>query len=425
MEKQINIPQLRFPDFTGEWEVKKLGEVADFKVTNSFSRENLNYESGTVKNIHYGDIHTKFQTLFDITKEKVPFINEEMNIGRIINDFYCREGDIVFADASEDLNDVGKSIEIINLNNEKLLSGLHTLLARPQNGYFQKGFNGYLFKSNNVRLQIKKEAQGSKVLSVNVGRISNINISFPSLPEQQKIATFLTATDDKLQALKKKKALLEQYKKGVMQKLFSQELRFKDENGGDFPEWEERKLSDLIRLQGGFAFKSKEFKTKGIPVIRISNISNDNNYINLSNVVYYDKINNAQKFTIEKWDLIIAMSGATTGKSSIYNLDEIAYLNQRVGLFRPIEKSLYYGFLIQFVFSDLFKQQLEAFLVAGAQPNISSSDIERISLSYPSSNEQSKIATFLSTLDEKINQVAEQIAQTATWKKGLLQKMFI
>ncbi|MFO0322123.1 MAG: hypothetical protein ACK504_06825 [Bacteroidota bacterium] len=159
-----HVPRLRFPEFKGEWERKKLGEVADFKVTNSFSRENLNYEYGVVKNIHYGDIHTKFQTLFDITKEEVPFVNEEMNVKRIADDFYCKEGDIVFADASEDLNDVGKSIEIINLHNEKLLSGLHTLLARPKDNYFSIGFNGYLFKSNNIRLQIQKEAQGSKVL---------------------------------------------------------------------------------------------------------------------------------------------------------------------------------------------------------------------------------------------------------------------
>jgi hypothetical protein len=80
-----SVPTLRFPEFTGEWETKKLGEVFDFKVTNSFSRENLNYENGVVKNIHYGDIHTKFQTLFDITKEQVPFVNEEMNVNKYHN----------------------------------------------------------------------------------------------------------------------------------------------------------------------------------------------------------------------------------------------------------------------------------------------------------------------------------------------------
>ena len=101
----------------------------------------MNYEIGTVKNIHYGDIHTKFQTLFDIMNETVPFINDEINVVRISDENYCREGDVIFADASEDLNDVGKSIEIINLNGEKLLSGLHTLLGRPKSSVFIKAFN--------------------------------------------------------------------------------------------------------------------------------------------------------------------------------------------------------------------------------------------------------------------------------------------
>ncbi|WP_286403412.1 restriction endonuclease subunit S [Myroides odoratimimus] len=189
---------MRFPGFDGEWERKKLGEVMDFKVTNSFSRENLNYEIGTVKNIHYGDIHTKFQTLFDIQKEEVPFVNEEINLNRISEDNYCKEGDIIFADASEDLNDVGKSTEIINVNNEKLLSGLHTLLARPKSNTFYLGFKGYLFKSNSIRTQIQKESQGSKVLSINVGRISKVELSFPNIKEQEKIASFLSLIDERI-----------------------------------------------------------------------------------------------------------------------------------------------------------------------------------------------------------------------------------
>src|SRR5690606_19460861 len=175
----------------------------DFKVTNSFSRNDLNYDNGTVKNIHYGDIHTKFQTLFDITREMVPYINKNISLDRISDDYYCKEGDIIFADASEDMNDVGKSIEVVHLNNEKLLSGLHTLLARPKQGLFFKGFNGYLFKSKNVRLQIQKEAQGTKVLSISTKRISNIKLSFPSEREQEKITSFLSRLDQRIQTQSK------------------------------------------------------------------------------------------------------------------------------------------------------------------------------------------------------------------------------
>ena len=213
-------PELRFPNFTDAWEQRKLGECVKFKITNSFSRENLNYENGKVRNIHYGDIHTKFQALFDIAKEKVPFINSAMNIDKISEDFYCKEGDLVFADASEDLKDVGKSIEIINLNNEKVLSGLHTLLARPSEKKFSKGFNGYLFQSSNVRLQIQKQAQGSKVLSINTGRLSSVVLSFPALEEQTAIGDFFRQLDAAIASHQRKLEHMQTLKKGLLQQMF-------------------------------------------------------------------------------------------------------------------------------------------------------------------------------------------------------------
>jgi type I restriction enzyme, S subunit len=131
-KKRQLTPKLRFPEFrdASEWENEPLGKVYSFKVTNSYSRAKLNYKNGSVKNIHYGDIHTKFSTLFDIKNEIVPFINPSEPLEKIKLESYCIEGDMIFADASEDFDDVGKSIEIVHLNIEKLLSGLHTLLAQ-------------------------------------------------------------------------------------------------------------------------------------------------------------------------------------------------------------------------------------------------------------------------------------------------------
>lgn len=217
------VPKVRFSEFEGdgEWVEKKLGKIYSFLVTNSFSRDKLNYKSGEVKNIHYGDIHTKFSTLFDITKELVPFINSDVPIERIREECYCLEGDIIFADASEDLNDVGKSIEILNLNDEKLLSGLHTLMARQVEKKLEIGFGGYLFQSDSVRKQIQREAQGTKVLGISVSRISGIKITFPDNPkEQQKIASCLSAVDALIVAQTEKIVQLQQHKKGLMQGLF-------------------------------------------------------------------------------------------------------------------------------------------------------------------------------------------------------------
>lgn len=216
------VPKLRFPEFKdcGEWEEETLGKVYDFKSTNSLSWEHLSYEKGIVKNIHYGDIHTTFSTLFDITKEKVPYIKHCVPV-KIKKDNYCIERDIIFADASENIDDIGKSIEIINLNNEKLVSGLHTLLARQRKQKLAIGFGGYLFKSDWVRKQIQREAQGAKVLGISATRISRIRILFPqNIIEQQKIASCLSSLDELITAQSKKIEQLKQHKKGLMQGLF-------------------------------------------------------------------------------------------------------------------------------------------------------------------------------------------------------------
>ncbi|TVZ08649.1 type I restriction enzyme S subunit [Cellulophaga sp. RHA_52] len=423
MEKQL-VPQLRFSEFEGNWFVKKYNKIFSFYSTNSLSREYLNYENGVVKNIHYGDIHTKFSTLFDIEKEKVPFVNTDVDLSKIKDENFCQEGDLLIADASEDYNDIGKTTEIINLNNEKLISGLHTFHARPNKFKMAIGFSGYLLQSWKVRKQVMTIAQGTKVLGLATSRLGEINLFITSIPEQQKIASFLSDVDAKITQLTKKKDLLEQYKKGIMQKIFNQELRFKDDNGNEFPKWQEKKLGEVCKLQGGYAFKSNQFKKQGIPIIRISNISNNNNFIDSNNLVYYDDFDINENFILKKDDLIVAMSGATTGKSSIYNLEVKGFVNQRVGVFRP-QNNLLNKFLIQFVFSNEFIKQLDKVLVAGAQPNISSKDIETFIIPIPCLKEQTKIANFLSDIDIKIEALKTKIENSKTFKKGLLQQMFV
>lgn len=222
--QQIFSQQLRFKDDDGrkfpDWEVKKFGDVFNFIVTNSFSRESLTYDNGIVKNIHYGDIHKKFKSNFKIENENVPFISDDINISNISEDCYCKEGDLIIADASEDYADIGKSIEIISLNNQKLLAGLHTYIARDLSKKMALGFSGYLMQIENVRLQIKTLATGVSVLGISKGNLAKINLSVPSKPEQTKIANFLTAIDDKISHNQTQLNTLKQYKQGLLQQLF-------------------------------------------------------------------------------------------------------------------------------------------------------------------------------------------------------------
>src|SRR5690606_3557426 len=188
---------------------------------------------------------------------------------------YLIEGDLLIADASEDYNDIGKTIEVVNLNNEKVISGLHTFHASPVKYSMALGFSGYMLQNKNVRKQVMMIAQGTKVLGLATNRLGSINLSIPSLPEQQKIASFLSAVDKKIEQLQQKKHLLEQYKKGVMQKIFSQKLRFKKDDGSGYPEWEEKKLIDFPNLFHGDGnwILSKDITDNGkYKIVQLANI---------------------------------------------------------------------------------------------------------------------------------------------------------
>jgi len=205
-----------FPD----WEEKKLGELYSFNKTNSFSRDKLNYVDGDVKNIHYGDIHTKFAAHFDIEKEYVPYINLDIDLSKIADDCFVQQGDLVVADASEDYADIGKAIEVIHLNNEKLVAGLHTFLARRKNKKMVVGFGGHLFKSFYLRLSIMRIAQGTKVLSISTTRLAEIKVQIPRHEEQQKIAEFLSSIDRSIEKMDRQINLSQEWKKGLLQKMF-------------------------------------------------------------------------------------------------------------------------------------------------------------------------------------------------------------
>lgn len=384
MSKSINVPKLRFKEFSGVWEDKLIGQI-------------LTVGSGKdYKHLSNGDIPVYGTGGYMLSVNDYLYDGESVGIGR--------------------KGTIDKPI---------FLTGkFWTVDTLFYTHSFKNSVPKFIY-SIFQRINWKLYNEASGVPSLSKSTIEKIKIFIPSKHEQEKIASFLISIDTRIEQLTKKEELLQQYKKGVMQKIFNQEIRFKDDDGSEFCEWEEKKMGDICKLQGGFAFKSEQFRKSGIPIIRISNISNINNYIDRENIVYYDAIPNDRNFSITNGDLIVAMSGATTGKASIYNLNEKAYLNQRVGLFRANKDKLYYGYLVQFVFSKLFYRQLDTVLVAGAQPNISSKDIEDFKFNLPCLKEQIKIANFLSSIDSKIEQVQQHLNSTKEFKKALLQQMFV
>ena len=202
-----------------------------------------------------------------------------------------------------------------------------------------------------------------------------------------------------------------------MQNVFTGELRLP----GFEREWKQIKLGKLVKLQGGYAFKSSEFRQEGIPIIRISNIVPEITDYE-QEFVYYDKIDISENFLVKTGDILIAMSGATTGKVGIYKKNEIAYLNQRVGKFVNLEgKSLDYDFLYYLVKSPMFELQLMEELSTGAQPNISSKQIENFRFRIPSLEEQEGISSILKQIDKSISLQKKEIGLLVKQKKGLMQ----
>ncbi|MHA8284317.1 restriction endonuclease subunit S [Staphylococcus epidermidis] len=289
----------------------------------------------------------------------------------------------------------------------------------PYENYDDNYIYTNLYKSSN---KIKKLAATQAVPIINKKTFSNFSIYIPKFKEQKKIGDFFSKLDRQIELEEEKLELLEQQKRGYMQKLFSQELRFKDEIGNEYPEWKNTKLRNVIKLQNGYAFKSNLFTEKGIPIIRITDI---NKSLVSEGTVYYPRnINIDEKFIINKNDILIAMSGATTGKLGKYISDTSSYLNQRIGKF-VMKNKTNNDFLFAYLNSIYFKKELIKLLVSGAQPNISSQDIENIELSLPDPEEQRKIGIFLSNFDEFIQKQSIKIEQLKQRKKGLLQKMFI
>lgn len=198
------------------------------------------------------------------------------------------------------------------------------------------------------------------------------------------------------------------------------QVRFK----GYTDTWEQRKLGEVAPLRGGYAFKSDEYKTEGTPIVRISNILSDGS-VGVE-FAYYDDIEDDENITLGNGDALLAMSGATTGKVSILKCNNIDkyYQNQRVGYFERNEQ-YNYGFVSTIVRSDLFKEQLTSVLVAGAQPNVSSKEIDSFEFMFPSSiEEQEKIGQYFQNFDNLITLHQRKYNKLLNMKKAMLEKMF-
>lgn len=425
-----NTPNLRFQDFSEEWEKYVLGNIFDFYTTNSFSRDFLDNDKGTVKNIHYGDIHMRFPTLLDVQHTAIPYVKEEINLSKISPDSYCKDGDVIIADASEDYNDIGKAIELKNIGVEKVISGLHTILARDHKEVMVNGFRGYLMSSPSVRKQIKVYAAGAKVLGISKANISKVNLFIPSRIEQEKIASFFSLIDKKIGLQTEKVEELKNYKKGIMQKIFSQELRFKDENGNNYPEWKKKKIKDidLFISDGNYGESyptSCDMVEEGIPFLRGNNISDG--YLNFNDMKYITPEKHSELLSghLKEKDIVITVRG-DIGKVGFATAEyEGANMNAQLALIRVNCDNINPRYIHQYMTTTEFYKEVLKRQTGTALKQLPIGNLKDIFLKLPTEVEQRKIASILCKLDNKIKKEQEKLELLNRYKIGFLQHMFV
>lgn len=375
MEKLKNIPSLRFPEFNGNWNNRKIKEI-------------LSIGSGKdYKHLDLGDV-----PVFG-TGGLMTMVNSYLHDGETV----CigRKGTI---DKPMYFN--GKIWTVDTL--------FYTHSFRESNPKFV--FN--LFQ----RVNWKQHNEAGGVPSLSKSTIEEISLNLPSLKEQTKIASFLTTVDYKLQALIQKKKLLEQYKKGVMQKIFSQQLRFKDDNGNEYPDWEEKKLGDIGKFySGGTPLTTKRQYFGGdIPFIRSGEINSSKT----EQYITEEGLNNSSAKKVVIGDILYALYGATSGEVGISKIN--GAINQAVLCIKSDENHFYLYSFLRFEKENIIKTFLQ-----GGQGNLSADIVKKINIPLPVLEEQTKIANFLSAIDDKINHCQSQIEKMEVWKKGLLQQMFV
>ena len=204
---------MRFPEFHGEWEKCKVSDLLDFYSTNSLSWEQLEYGKDNMLNLHYGLIHVGLPTMVDLAKVTLPSIkkgNEPKNFE------FCKEGDIAFADASEDTNEVAKTVEFYDLQNKAVVCGLHTIHGRDKSDKAIVGYKGYAFSSTAFHHQIRRIAQGTKIYSVSAKNFAECYIGIPTKEEQTKIANLLRLIDERIVTQSKLIEKLESLIKGIV-----------------------------------------------------------------------------------------------------------------------------------------------------------------------------------------------------------------
>lgn len=403
------MPKLRFPDFVEIQPFIKFKEIVESNIYGPRFNANDYNKSGNVKTIRGTDVSANGEFKY----KQVPVAQLDKST---IENHRLRDGDLVMITTADcGLTGVFREQEIDYVSSAY---GVRIRLNAKGNPYYFK----YFFQTRHAKKEVASFVRKATVANLPGSDILRIRLNIPTLPEQTRIATFLTAVDKRIHLLQKKKAELEQYKKGVMQKLFSQTIRFKDEHGNDFPDWEEKKLEGLFNFSRGSALAKNDMSDIG-----------ENKCIHYGELfTLYDEAidrvfskTDIDGYRSKKGDILMPSSDVTpTGlaRASAILKDNVI-IGGDINVLRPKKTidTLYISYLLNFS-----KNQIIRLVTGTTVKHIYNKDIKHLKFNLPrDEKEQQKIANFLSSIDKSIEKLSKQIEDSTLFKKGLLQKMFV
>lgn len=403
--KNKNIPALRF-NYNGEvWKKFHLNEIAT-KITDGTHDTPKQKSEGVpyLTAIHVKDGKIDFENCYYLDKKDHDIIYKRCN---------PEFGDLLVVNIGSGT----ATCASVLVNYEFSLKNV--ALIKPNKSIVFPDFLAQIQRKNAKKLFLQLTSGGAQPF-LSLKEIGKLKVSLPSLPEQQKIASFLSSIDEKIQQLTRKKELLEQYKKGVMQQIFSGKLRFKPENGKAYPDWEEKRMGDVAEIIGG-----------GTPDTLIPEYWD-------GDIQWYTPTEISERF-VSKSKRMISRLGLEKSSAKLLPIGTILFTSRATIAelsFAKEECTTNQGFQSLVVNSDnnpefifyWIKNNKKAFIRKSQGSTfleISKTEMVKINILSPCIEEQQKVANYLSAIDTKIESVANQITQTQTFKKGLLQGMFV
>lgn len=404
-----------------DWEVTTFGESFQFLRTANNSRSDLN-TTDIVGYIHYGDIHTKWRTTLRCDQVELPKIkpSKVANVPRLQN------GDLVMADASEDYDGLGVSVEVSNVGNRHIVAGLHTLLLRDKGGQFSESFRGYIQNIPAVRQRLIEAATGVSVYGLSKGRLANVPIPRPPLEEQRKIAEILSAVDN---ALEKADVVIEWTKKlktGLTQQLLTQGIghkKFKKTAIGDIPlGWVVESLRTVcVSSAFGPRFSSSQYDRQGnVATLRTTDIDDDGN-INFETmpVAKLAEMDFKDHF-LRSNDLLITRSG-TCGIAAVFSRHHLPVLPGAFLIRFRLSQNMAPHFLRLYFNSRIGRRRLLALAAGGVQKNLNSVSLLNLQLPLPPRPEQEKIVQRILELENTFRSLQQHKSKLELLKNAVMQ----